>query len=436
MKDQFLQRNIANLPGQAVHATGILPAPANPAPKRTKAERQIDALVCFLTNQQVNGRRVFLCKNILSAKYVIWDFQIIFFGEDKLVERIKSDAYFQIWENMTDTVIKSALQIISGQQGFWINDGEEKRITPIRSMSLYRGHFIYFFNSNYFVSNFNNTCITGTFIPKSLELIQAPPNPNFLIHLDYSSNHNLIASLDFLKETLFKKLNISEDYFLIILTWLVQSIASDNYTLLELIGESNSGKSYTQSVLRSLIDPNIELKTQVPKKIKDLEKQTMIGHVMSFDDVDKLNDDIQLFMVDLMSVNGVKITYPVENREYSPEIFVRRPIIINSVMPVVTHEKLQSKTLTIELKTPEKKWHEYHEVDSNHIYSARLELLKLAKAIFNFNCNQSLPICIYRDLYSFSEIGLKLRHPSFLPKSSEQFKFKAQDPPQDSLIYF
>ena len=145
MKNQLLPPNMVLTPGQAVYATGIQPAPANPVPKKTKSERQIDALVGYLTNPQVNGGRIFLCKNLLNTKYLIWDFEIIFFGEDKLVYCIKSDVYFQTWQNMTDTVIKSALQIISGEQSLWNYDGEEKRITPIRSMSLYKGHFIYLF---------------------------------------------------------------------------------------------------------------------------------------------------------------------------------------------------------------------------------------------------------------------------------------------------
>ena len=151
----------------------------------------------------------------MGTKYLVWDFQIIFFGEDKLVDCIKSDVYFQTWQNMTDTVIKSALQIISGQQSLWIYDGEERRITPIRSMSLYRGHFIYFYNSNYFVSNkVDNKYRAGSFVSKSSRIIQTPSNPHFLNELGNSSNHNIIGSLDFLKETLFKNLNISEDYFI------------------------------------------------------------------------------------------------------------------------------------------------------------------------------------------------------------------------------
>ncbi|MGZ3767106.1 MAG: hypothetical protein ACXVA2_20755 [Mucilaginibacter sp.] len=401
-------RNIA-IPDQAFYPTRIQPAPASTLPKRTKSERQIDSLVFYLTNPQANGGRFFLCKNILNTKYVIWDYEIIFLGEDRLVNSIKSDVYFQAGENMTDAVIKSALKIISGKQELWIYDGKQKRITPIRSISLYKGHFIYFFNRNYFVSNnFDNKYITGVFVSKSLEMIQPPQDPNFLNEVDSTDYYDLSIDLYNLEKMIFRSLNIPDDYFLIILTWIVQSMASDNYTLLELIGESKSGKSHVQSILRNLIDPNLELITQAPKKIKDLEKQTMNGHVMSFDDVEKLNDEIQLFMVDLMSVNGAKITYPVESRECNAEIFVRRPIILNSVTPVVTHEKLQSKTLTIELKSPEKKWREYQEVDERFVYEARLVFLRLAKAIFDFKSNQSLPKCIYRGLYDFSEIGLRL----------------------------
>src|SRR5450759_3187098 len=135
MKNQSLPYNRAHTLDQAVYTRPIQPAPANLGPKRTKSECQIDAVVCYLTNPHVNGNRVFLCKNLLGTKYVIWDFQIIFIGEDRLVDRIKSDVYFQTWENITDAVIKSALQIISGKLEFWIYHGEEKRITPIRSIS-------------------------------------------------------------------------------------------------------------------------------------------------------------------------------------------------------------------------------------------------------------------------------------------------------------
>ena len=131
MKNQLLPPNMVLTPGQAFYATNIQPAPANPVPKKTKSERQIYALVGYLTNPEVNRERIFLCKNILDTKYLIWDFQIIFFGDGRLVDRIKSDVYFQTLENMTDSVIKSALQIISGQQDFWIYDGKQKRASHL-----------------------------------------------------------------------------------------------------------------------------------------------------------------------------------------------------------------------------------------------------------------------------------------------------------------
>ncbi len=404
-----LQNSIAT-PDHKPYAIAIQTAPIKPAHKRSKLEYQLDNIVFFLTNFQENGNQIILCKNLMSTKYVIWSFQIYFWGEDRLVNRIKSDVYFQTGGIITDTIIKSALQIISGKQELWIYDSKNNRTTPIRSMSLYRRHFTYFFNGIYHVNNnFNNVGIIGTYTSKGMEIIQVPRNPNFLNELDCTRNNDIVESLYFIK-ILVKKLKIPEDYFLIILTWLIQSIASDNYTLLELIGESKTGKTYIQSVLKNLIDPNLELTTQAPKKLKDLEKQTMDGHLMSIDDVKNLSDDMQQFMVSLMSFNGVKIACPTDNKEYSGDIFVRRPIILNSVMPVVTHEKLQSKTLTIELKTPEIKWHEDHEVDINLIDFARLELLKLAKAIFSFNTNKILPRCVYKDLYEFSEIGLRLSH--------------------------
>ena len=408
MKYQSFPHNLAPIPDQTVYNRPIHPAPSPPGFKRTKSERLLDTLVCYLTNPQVNGRKISLHKNIMGTRYVIWDFKVIFLGEDKFLEYIKSDAYFQIFENMSDAIIKSALQIVSGQHSLWICDESQNRITPIRSISLYSGHFAYFFDSKYFVTNDNNKFINGCYFPKGIKKIQYPEDPNFLNEVDDSSNHSLIKGMNIIMKLLFPKLNISEDYFLIILTWLVQSMASNNYTLLELIGESKSGKSCIQSFLRELIDPNLELITQAPKKIKELEKQTMNGHVMSFDDVEKLDDDIQLFMVDLMSLKGAKITYPLENKEYSGDIFVRRPIILNSVIPVVTHEKLQSKTLTIELKAPKYEWHDYFEQSLLFIPTTRLYLLKLAKAIFNLNSNESFPRCIYKDLYHFSEIGLRI----------------------------
>jgi hypothetical protein len=382
-------------------------------PKRKKLELIFDKIVSYLTNPLENGRKVFLCLTVINTKYIIWDYEILFLGQQKLIDLIKAEVYYSTHKNIADTVIKSALQVISGRTELWNNYAKEQRITPVRVMSTCSKHFVYFFNKNYHVKN-NSDYIdtTGTFIPDGFISIQQPSDPHFLDNIGYYTDHDANKSINSIKEIFFERLNIPTDKFLIILTWLVQSIASDNYTLLELIGESSSGKSHAQLVLRELIDPNVEKLNQIPKKIKDLERQTMNSHVMSFDEVEKLPDDIQLFMMDLMSVNGIKITDPADKGR---EIFVRRPIILNAVVPAVTHEKLLSKTITIELKAHKQNYHIFQNkiVDENLLYSARLELLKLAKYVCNFDqCdpeyNKTFPSCNYRDLYGFSEIGLKI----------------------------
>lgn len=393
---------------QSINNRRVQPAPSNRLHKRTKSDQLLDSLVNYLIYPEMNGSRIFLRRNILGTKYVIKDDEIIFFGEDKLIERLKADAYFQINENMSDKVIKSALQIISGRQGIWLYDTEEDRITPIRTIPMCTSGFIYFFdifynvaNNNYYYYHFR------TYIPKGMLDIQRPADHNFInapIINDYKSS----PGFDVLKALICNHLNISEDNFIIVLTWLVQSIASNNYTLLELVGESKTGKSFTQSILRELVDPNVELMTKAPKKLLELEKQTMEGHVISYDDVEILRDEMQLFMADLMSVNGVKINYPIEKKDFSGDIFVRRPIILNSVVPVVTHERLQSKTITIELKVSEEISSDYKIRDVSLINYARLELLKLAKAVYDINTNHNIPRCTYADLSDFSKIGLKL----------------------------
>ncbi len=143
---------------------------------------------------------------------------------------------------MTDSAIKSALRIISGNNGFWLYADKVNRITPIRTISLYKGYFFYFFAPTYSIPSHSytrynryNRCELGTFVSKSFEIIPSSEHSNNLNSLDYSTQY--FRSSNILKEIFSKKLNISEDYFLIILTWLIQSIIYDNYTLLELVGE-------------------------------------------------------------------------------------------------------------------------------------------------------------------------------------------------------
>ena len=380
--------------------------------KRSKHDQQLDTLVNYLTNPQVNGNRIYLYENILKTRYVVWDFQIVFWEENVLVELIKSNAYFQTSQNLNNSILKSALQIILSQRSCWIFDTELNRIIPTRVICPHRGSFIYIFNQDYYATSGDhiNPSLVRIFASNNFREIDSPKNPHFLNELGFSSNYNPQDSLNFLKENLFKSLNISEDYFLIILTWLIQSIVSDNYTLLELIGESKSGKSYVQSVLRELIDPNFELFTELPKKLKDLKNESMKGHVMSFDNVEEISEEIQLFMVNLMSNNGVRISIPSNKNGIKFNFFVRRPIILNSLSPVVTHEKLLSKSLTLELKPSEKKWHEYQEVYGHTLDTARQHILKLSAVVFKFHINEILPRCTYKDLHDFSNIGLRLSY--------------------------
>ncbi len=131
------------------------PTTFNPLHKRTKSDHLLDNLVHYLIYPEVNGSRIFLRKNRLGTKYVVKDSQIIFLGEDKLIESLKSDAYFQINKNMSDKVIKSALQIISGRHDIWTNDTDEERITPIRVMPTFTSGFIYTFDGIYNTANNN-----------------------------------------------------------------------------------------------------------------------------------------------------------------------------------------------------------------------------------------------------------------------------------------
>lgn len=381
------------------------PVPASPVHKRIKQDRQIDNIVCYFTNIHINNGSVFLRKNIVKTKYVIWGYEIIPFGGDRLKERIKADTYFQTGEQITDKVIDSALQIISGQQAFWLCDTEEERVMPIRTMPLPGGGFTYFFNRMYPIRH-NNSYLIRTYAPKGMVDIPFPVIPDSP-YQPLDSDYHSSFGFKILNDLICNKSNIPEDSFILILTWCVQCISSSYYTLLELVGEPKTGKSFTQSVLRELIDPHVDLMAIAPKKLKDLERHAMNGHVMSYDHVDDLSDDVQVFMADLMSVNGVKITTSTGIEEFGGDIFVRRPICLNSVIPVVTNEKLLSKTLTIELMPSVERSRNYKR-DPKQVYDARLELLKLSMAVANFNNTQDFPRCTYLDLHDFAEIGMKL----------------------------
>ncbi|MCD2451101.1 hypothetical protein GO003_011920 [Methylicorpusculum oleiharenae] len=381
------------------------PIPQNSTSKKTKSESNIDLLHKYLSNPELNEGMIQLRKSVLGTKYVTFYYRILFWDNIQLIELIKAAAYSGSMRQITEKEIKIACSIISGNPTLWIQDTEAERILHIRIAHLVGGGIAYFFSNNNYFTIRSGFLPCKAYFPEGMVNIPAP-HPDYLnkpLYYNYQSS----PGFNYLIDLICKQLKLPEECFLLVLSWLIQSIIGQSYTLLELTGESKSGKTTAQEILRKIIDPNIQLTNKAPRSIAELERQTMEGHVLSYDNVEILPDEVQIRMAEIMTAKGARITTPIGNAKSLGDFFVNRPILLNSDTSIVTNERLLTKSLTIELKPQTDKMHNIA-IGEKYIDDARLELLILTKYVANFHPTQDIPICNYLDMHEIAEIGMKL----------------------------
>lgn len=148
-------------------------------------------------------------------------------------------------------------------------------------------------------------------------------------------------------DALWEYANIEPDDRLLVLAWLVEAFRPDTpYPVLELVAEQGAAKSFTQSILRELTDPNKANLRARPKSVEDLFVTAKTSHMTSLENLSYLAPEFQDALCSLATGAGYGGRTLYTNAEET--VFeVKRPIMMNGISVVATAQDLIDRTLLI-----------------------------------------------------------------------------------------
>jgi len=135
----------------------------------------------------------------------------------------------------------------------------------------------------------------------------------------------------------------------LVTAWHMESFRPNTpHPVLCLCGRQGCAKSSTQKRLRRLIDPNIVNLRAAPKSIEDVFVSAGVNWVASFENISHLSPAMQDALCTLATGGGFAARTLFTNSEETI-IEAKRPIVINSIPPVVTAQDLMDRVIHIEL---------------------------------------------------------------------------------------
>ena len=135
----------------------------------------------------------------------------------------------------------------------------------------------------------------------------------------------------------------------LLLCWILECFRADTpFVLLEIIGEQGSAKSFSQEILKNLVDPNSVNLRAKPKDREALFVSAENSHLISIENLSHLAPDIQDAFCTFCTGGGFADRTLYTNKEETI-IEVKRPVVINGINTLVTRQDLLDRTLHIEL---------------------------------------------------------------------------------------
>ncbi|WP_442764243.1 hypothetical protein [Malikia spinosa] len=150
---------------------------------------------------------------------------------------------------------------------------------------------------------------------------------------------------------LWQHTNIPADRRVMVLAWLLDCFRPETpFPVLELVGEQGSAKSTTQSVLRSLVDPNKVMLRGRPKTVEDVFVAAANNWLVSYENLSGLTAEQQDAFCTLATGGGFASRQLYTNGE-EHVMETKRPVVLNGIAVVATRPDLIDRIVHINLPT-------------------------------------------------------------------------------------
>lgn len=187
---------------------------------------------------------------------------------------------------------------------------------------------------------------------------------------------------------LWQHTNIPAHSRVMVLAWLLDCFRPDTpFPVLELVGEQGSAKSTTQSVLRSLIDPNKVMLRGRPKTVEDVFVAAANNWLVSYENLSGLTPEQQDAFCTLATGGGFASRQLYTNGE-EHVMETKRPVVLNGIAVVATRPDLIDRVIHVDLPTipadarrDDADTHAGWERDQPKVFAGLLDLFSAALAI-------------------------------------------------------
>lgn len=187
---------------------------------------------------------------------------------------------------------------------------------------------------------------------------------------------------------LWQHTNVPAGRRVMVLTWLIDGFRPDTpFPVLELVGEQGSAKSTTQSVLRSLIDPNKVALRGRPKTVEDIFVAAANNWVVSYENLSSLTPEQQDALCTLSTGGGFASRQFYTNGE-EHVLECKRPVMMNGIAVVATRPDLIDRVIHIDLpripaeaRRDDADTHAGWERDQPRVFGGLLDLFAAALAV-------------------------------------------------------
>lgn len=187
---------------------------------------------------------------------------------------------------------------------------------------------------------------------------------------------------------LWQHTNIPAHSRVMVLTWLLDCFRPDTpFPVLELVGEQGSAKSTTQSVLRSLVDPNKVMLRGRPKTVEDVFVAAANNWLVSYENLSGLTPEQQDAFCTLATGGGFASRQLYTNGE-EHVMETKRPVVLNGIAVVATRPDLIDRVIHVDLPTiaaearrDDADTHSGWERDQATVFAGLLDLFSVALSI-------------------------------------------------------